>query len=96
MGETDIQRIENKLQLLIQNYQRIQSDNVSLQQQLKQLETTLEKSKKQVEELDKNARVLQLSAAHSISPDDNSRKALKALVNDYLKEIDHCIALLNA
>ncbi|MCB0819515.1 MAG: hypothetical protein KDC13_02740 [Bacteroidetes bacterium] len=76
--------------------------HVALQDELKhlrsdneQLKTTIHKQQEQIRQLEEGKKALQL--AHSISGDGNpaERSAMKSKINEVIKDIDSCLALLN-
>jgi cell division septum initiation protein DivIVA len=93
IGNEDIQRIEEKVSLLLKEYtfaqkeiQRLQKENTALQ---KQLETHTQKTS----ELNQTIDVLKINA---LTSNDSSKKDLEKRINTYLREIDKCLSLLQS
>lgn len=88
-----ITRIQEKLQLLQKQYLQLQREKERLLQQQQQY---LEKDRLQQFRMEELERQLELAKATRPSQmKDEDRLALEKRINQYLKEIDKCIALLN-
>ncbi|MEO6916183.1 MAG: hypothetical protein ABI151_11445 [Chitinophagaceae bacterium] len=89
--EEQYKRINNKVQLLLKRLQLLQKENEKLKSGLRVLQ--LDQVSK-VEEL----RILQLRTealkATKTKLTEEERKSLEKKINQYVKEIDRCIALL--
>ena len=89
---SNILRIEEKVLQLLKQYQQIQKEN---QQLLKESKST----KAQLENVttEKNRLLQQVDAMkiNGSTMEESSKKDLEKRINLYLKEIDHCLALLN-
>lgn len=88
-----INRIQEKLQGLQRQYLQLQRDNEKLLQQQQQFE---EKDRLQQFRLEELERQLELvKATRPAQMNEADRQALEKRINQYLREIDKCIALLN-
>lgn len=89
---SNILLIEEKVLQLLKQYQQIQKEN---QQLLKESKST----KAQLENVttEKNRLLQQVDAMkiNGSTMEVSSKKDLEKRINLYLKEIDHCLALLN-
>ncbi len=98
--EQYIQRIEDKLQQLLKKLQQSQADNVMLREQLVQQQNELTRQQENIASLDeklKLTRIATVTQGNNLSEDEDAfRKEVRGKINDYLKEIDRCIALLNS
>ena len=92
----DIERIEKKLQQLLKKYQALQAENNSLHRRADQLQQEVISKENQIRQLQENVRLVNLSASTTNRQDEHGRRELKSLVNEYIKEIDRCIAALNS
>lgn len=86
-----IQRIQNKLIQLIEKFNSLQKDNVRLKKDLQEATNELNNMKSKNDQLS-----LQLNMLKATESEDTkaSKLALEKKINDYIKEIDKCIALL--
>jgi hypothetical protein len=99
--EQHIQRIEEKLQLLLKKLQQEQAENALLKEQLQlqqqegvvQLQTIVK-----LEEKLQLAKIAGVATGKPGTPeeDEDFKKEMRNKINDYIKEIDRCIALLNS
>jgi archaellum component FlaC len=86
-----IRRIQEKLQQLVKQYGALQKENEKLSLQLSLLKEKENIQYQQIEEL--NQQVSLLKAAKSGMSEDD-KKDFEKRINQYLKEIDKCIAML--
>lgn len=91
--DTQIQNLQEKLQLLLKSYQALQKENVQLKRDLALHQAALENKNFRLNQLEQQVDVLQVNAKTQTVEE---RKALEQRVDQYLKEIDKCLALLNA
>lgn len=99
--EQHIQNIEDKLHLLLKKLQQMQGENVLLKEQLQSLQHETTGQQQTIVSLEEKLRLMKMSAVAQGKPstpeDDNAfKKEMKERINDYIKEIDRCIALLNS
>jgi hypothetical protein len=100
--EQYIQRIDEKLHLLLKKLQQVQAENVLLKEQLHEQEGTLAIQQETIAALENKLHLTKMAGATgqgtpSGSEDDEEfRKEMRNKINDYIKEIDRCIALLNS
>ena len=99
--EQHIQNIEEKLHLLLKKLQQMQGENVLLKEQLQLLQEETNGQQQTIISLEEKLRLLKMGAVAQGNPsnpeDDNAfKKEMKERINDYIKEIDRCIALLNS
>jgi chromosome segregation ATPase len=91
--QEQIQRIENKVQQLLKEYntsqkeiQRLQKENENL---TRQLQTQTEQANKLHQRVD-------AQTFSSSNMEDKAKKDLEKRINTYLKDIDKCLALLHS
>jgi len=89
--EEHIQRINEKMQLLLRQYQLQQRENDRLKKELQQVKGLESTRAKQIEELEQKVAVLK-TATNNMSEAD--KKDLEKKLNHYLREIDRCIEML--
>lgn len=97
MTEVDefvIENFESKLSRLMEAYTLLSDENTALREQLSIQSVELEKAREQYSLLEKSYSDLKLAKIISIDDEefDNTQKRLSKLV----REVDKCIALLNA
>jgi cell shape-determining protein MreC len=89
--EQHLKRIQDKLQQLLKQYAVVQKENVRLKDELDAAQQKLAGQQKNAEELKQQVSVLKLSAGEMNEAD---KKEFEKKINNYLKEIDRCIAML--
>lgn len=99
--EQSIQRIEDKLQLLVKKLQQVQGENVLLREQLQTLEETINAQQGIIDGMENKLHLAKMAVATQGAPatreeDDEFKKEMRSRINDYIREIDRCIALLNS
>ncbi|NML20585.1 hypothetical protein HHL16_06855 [Pseudoflavitalea sp. G-6-1-2] len=93
MSQTDqsLSRFNEKLQLVVQQYQAMQRDNARMQKELQELKGKDELHVAQIAELENKVAALKMAAGQIEVTD---RKELEKKLNLYIREIDRCIAML--
>jgi uncharacterized coiled-coil protein SlyX len=99
--EQYIQRIEDKLQLLVRKLQQVQGENVLLREQIRLNEEELSAQNDAIATLSNKLQMTKIAgnsqgATSNKEDDDEFKKEMRTKINDYIREIDRCIALLNS
>jgi chromosome segregation ATPase len=89
--KAELQRIQEKLQELLRQQQLLKKQNEQLLASLAASEQKSTAHQQRIEELQQQVSVLKMNAAQ-LNPQD--KKELEKKINQYLKEIDRCIAQL--
>lgn len=90
--EQHLKRIQEKLQLLLKQHAALRKENSRLIEELKNANQKTSAQQKNVEELKQQVSVLKLNTGEMSEAD---KKEFEKRINNYLKEIDRCIALLS-
>jgi chromosome segregation ATPase len=90
--EKNIKRINDKLQLLLRDYQQLQKDNQRQTILIEELTKTKEKSGQQIKTLQEQVGILKAATGQM---NDADKKAFEKHINQYIKEIDKCIGILS-
>lgn len=96
MSDHQIQfkELTNKVEKLINLHKQLVKDHQQLQIHQKQLLETIENQQKQILSLEDKNKVMRL--AQSISGEsDQKTHDIKLKINEYIREIDKCLALIN-
>ena len=88
-----VNKIETKLSSLIIRYNEIKEANKSLSEQNSLLEENISLQKKKIDDLNEKVRILNISK--SIDVTETDLISTKKKIDEYVREIDKCIALLN-
>lgn len=99
--EQYIQRIDDKLHLLLKKLQQVQAENVLLKEQLQSHEETLTSQLETIAALENKLHLAKIAGAtqgpaSNNEDDEEFKKEMRNKINEYIKEIDRCIALLNS
>ena len=90
-NEDQLKRIQDKLQQLVKQYAAIKKDNQSLKTRLDKANTQLATQTGSMDAMKQQADVLRLNAGKL---KDAEKKEFEKRINNYIREIDKCIALL--
>jgi regulator of replication initiation timing len=90
--EQQLKRMNEKLQQLLKQYHSLQKENEKLRQDFQQITTRYDAVSVQSEKWQQQTEILKLSREEM---SENDKKAFEKRLNQYVKEIDRCIALLN-
>ena len=88
-----IDRLHNKLESLVANYQQLKEELKASNQKVDVLSKQLDEHNQTIQKLNEKNKVLKLSS--SIQGEQGDDKAAKQKINELVREIDKCIALLN-
>ena len=91
--KTIINSIEAKLLNLINNFNKIQKENSDLQKNNYALNERLQEKERLIANLQDKVKLMNIS--RSVDSDSEDVKATRSKINEYIREIDRCIALLN-
>ncbi|MFD1294077.1 hypothetical protein ACFQ5N_09550 [Lutibacter holmesii] len=85
--------VENKLKILLENYNFLKEENDLLLNKLAILENEISKEKQLFETLEKKYQVLKI--AKTIEGSKEDRRETKLKINALIREIDTCISQLS-
>ena len=84
--------INEKLQQLLRQYNRLQKENERLREELNQANEKERQVHGRVDELQQQISILKLSSGDM---NEKDKKEFEKKINQYLKEIDKCISFLS-
>ena len=88
-----LHRLKNAIQELMNRSVHLEKLNNELSDTVNQLNTQLSIREKKIEEIEKKYKVLKM--AKSLEGASSESKDVKLKINEMVREIDKCIALLN-
>ena len=88
-----INSIENKLNNLLSAYQKEKEINLNLSQENASLVSEIKQKSKEIDDLKDKIKLMSISKSVDVSKADIRQTKLK--INEYIREIDKCIAQLN-
>lgn len=89
--ELQLKRVHEKIGLLLKQHLTLQKENERLRDDLKKMLIRCEDLSREAEKSRQQAEVSMLSGR---TLDDSDKKMLEKRLNQYVREIDKCIALL--
>ena len=95
MNEPTIQldQLRNKVEKLINLHKDLHVRNAELLKQQERLKDEVKQCRQQIEELENHNKVMQV--AQAVSGADQNTRDIKLKINEYIREIDKCLALIN-
>ncbi|HET7818163.1 MAG TPA: hypothetical protein VFL70_02545 [Bacteroidia bacterium] len=91
--KTVVASLEGKIEKLVNLHRQTKKELLAIQTQQHNLTQTVTEQKKTITELEEKTKILKLSK--SISSTKENTTELKLKINELIREVDKCIALLN-
>jgi len=88
-----IQRLYSKMESLIAKYEAVNEQYQLSLNQIEELSKQIELHEQAIKQLEEKNKILKLST--SIQSEQGDNKAARKKINELVREIDKCIALLN-
>ena len=88
-----ISNIEKKLSNLLSSYETLKNKNLKLEDENNKLITKIEDNSQIINSLNDKIKIMSISKSVDVSKNDIKQTKLK--INEYIREIDKCIAQLN-
>lgn len=88
-----ISNIEKKLSNLLSSYENLKDKNLKLEGENKKLKSKIEDNSRIINSLNDKIKIMSISKSVDVSKNDIKQTKLK--INEYIREIDKCIAQLN-
>jgi len=88
-----IENIENKLTKFIDNHNELKSKLEIIEKENKKISLKLIEKKQEVLNLQEKIKLMNISKSVDVSNED--LQSTRSKINEYVREIDKCIALLN-
>ena len=86
-------KIKEKTEYLAQRNKLLKTEKDKFEKKIIELENTIEIQRQTIKDIEEKNKMLKI--ANKITEDDTKKKELKLKINDYIREIDKSIALLN-
>lgn len=91
--KTNLNGLERKIAVLINEHKRLKDEVRSLKTENQELKAHLNSRDEQLDHFKNQIKISKI--VDNISPEDGSVSELKRKVDDYIREIDKCIAYLS-
>ena len=89
-----VENIEKKVSKLIKLYQSVQKEKEEILTEINKLKSDLSDKNESIKKLEEKIKLLRITKSVS-TQDDERNKESRQKINEYVREIDKCIALLN-
>lgn len=90
-----IESLESALNEVLESHKHLNEENLKIKDQLMSAEQTIKERSKEVEELKEKLKVISLAKRFDGEESDD-KKELKLKINEMMRELDKCIAVLKA
>lgn len=91
-NDVHIKRVNEKLLLILKNYQALQKENSALSLTVQDLQMKEQDKNQQIELLKQKVQILKASSGKL---DGQDQKEFEKRINQYIKDIDQCIGILS-
>jgi len=88
-----VNSLQSKIEKIVHLHKKGQDDNAKLLKEIKEMQLTLDKQKVTIKTLDEQNKIIKL--AKTITETNENPVNIKSKINELVREIDKCIALLN-
>lgn len=88
-----VSRIQGKLQTLVQELILLRKENAKLKQELDQTQLKLQSQQETIQQLHEQTELLKINSGSSL--DQESKIALEKKLDQYIREIDKCLSMMN-
>lgn len=92
--QVKLENISKKIGVLISRYNDLKNDYSALEEENNRLKEQMKEIERENEQLSEDLNVVKLSKQIA-AEDENDSAELKKKINEFIKEIDKCVALLN-
>tara|TARA_B100000614_G_scaffold256672_1_gene275629 strand:+ start:481 stop:762 length:282 start_codon:yes stop_codon:yes gene_type:complete len=86
-------KIKNKINKLLSDYAVLKEENLLLISEKNKLISEIENCKEKISIMEDKIKIM--SITKSVDKDDEQIKSTRLKINEYVREIDKCISLLN-
>jgi chromosome segregation ATPase len=84
--------LNEKLQLLLKQYNRLQKENEKLKEELALAKSKELQTEQRIEEIQQQVSIMKISSGEM---NDKDKKEFEKKINQYIREIDKCISFLS-
>jgi phage-related minor tail protein len=90
---TQIKELRNKVEKLINLHERMMHEHQLLIKEQDQQKIKIREQQQLIAELEEKNRIIRLG--NMVSGSDQNTREIKLKINEYIREIDRCLALIN-
>lgn len=92
---TELQSLERKILLLVKEHKSLKEENQFLKNENRQVKGVLHEKEEQINSFKNQIKITKIVDNIAVDKDQESAAELKLKINEYIKEIDKCIAHLS-
>lgn len=92
-SETQLKRIQDKFSIMVKNYQGLQKENEKIKSDFQKLSERCDSLGREAEKLRQQSEIMKFNGNGAMQ--EGEKKDLEKRLNQYVREINRCIALLN-
>lgn len=92
---TELQSLERKILLLVKEHKSLKEENQFLKNENRQVKGVLHEKEEQINSFKNQIKITKIVNSIAVDKDQESAAELKLKINEYIKEIDKCIAHLS-
>ena len=92
-SEHQLKRIQDKFSLMVKNYQGLQKENEKMKSDFQKLSERCDALGREAEKLRQQSEIMKYNSNGTMQ--EVEKKDLEKRLNQYVREINRCIALLN-
>ena len=93
--EVNLEELKVKVQRIINSHLELSRENKNLKLYNHELRQKVEEQKNKISELEDKNKVIKLGQAINGNGSDQNARDMKLKINEYIREIDKCLALLH-
>ena len=88
-----IDELNAKAKILVEKNQRLRLENSELKEEVKEVQSLVERKNQEIKSFQNQFKISKIVSSFTEGKSDS--REVKLLINEYVKEIDKCIAFLN-
>ncbi|MDQ3394389.1 MAG: hypothetical protein M3512_09805 [Bacteroidota bacterium] len=92
---TELQSLERKIHLLVKEHKSLKEENQFLKNENRQIKSVLHEKEEQINSFKNQIKITKIVDSIAVDKDQEGSAELKLKINEYIKEIDKCIAHLS-
>lgn len=91
----ELQALERKIHLLLKDHKSLKEENQFLKNENLQIKSVLHEKEEQINSFQNQIKITKIVNSIAVDTENENTTELKLKINEYIKEIDKCIAHLS-
>jgi regulator of replication initiation timing len=92
---SELQALERKIHLLVKEHKSLKEENSFLKRENQEIKVVLHEKEDQINSFQNQIKISKIVSSIAVDNDQEGAAELKYKINEYIKEIDKCIAHLS-